>query len=106
MSENKHNHEPYLLDKLFDIQFSFKYNADCINQISESIDLFKAYQILLKSIKLNEDGTIPYFALSDVFNYYGGLDDLVINKNIQDLFNVNIMDLDLGPRDGGTTNGE
>ncbi|KAM9987311.1 hypothetical protein ACTFIZ_005355 [Dictyostelium cf. discoideum] len=98
MSENKHHHPSYFINSLLDIEFYSDCNADCIDQISKSIDLVKTYQILLKSIKLNEDGTIPYFDISDVFNYYEGLDDLVTNKNIQDLFNVNIMDLDMGPR--------
>ncbi|KAM9963915.1 hypothetical protein ACTFIW_005556 [Dictyostelium discoideum] len=95
MSEITHRHGSSLSEKFFDIEFTPRCSVKCINQLSECINMFKAYQILLGSIKINEDGTIPFFfLLSYVFNYYTGNDNFVENKNIQELFNVNILDLD------------
>ncbi|KAN0045643.1 hypothetical protein ACTA71_006021 [Dictyostelium dimigraforme] len=106
MSEITHHHASSMSEKFFDIEFTPKCNVSCINQISEFINMLKAYQILLKSIKINEDGTIPLFLLSDVYNYYIGNDNFVDNKNIQELFNVNILDLDFPfeKRSTGTPN--
>ncbi|EGC39211.1 hypothetical protein DICPUDRAFT_23669, partial [Dictyostelium purpureum] len=56
------------------------------------------YRILIeiyKHLKKNEDGSFPKFDPDDVFFYYEGRDDEIQDKNIQDLFDVDILSLNI-----------
>ncbi|EGC31932.1 hypothetical protein DICPUDRAFT_13521, partial [Dictyostelium purpureum] len=49
---------------------------------------------IFKSLKVSKDGTLPVFEFSDVFNYITG-EPILYQKNIQDLFKVNLLDFDI-----------
>ncbi|KAM9984041.1 hypothetical protein ACTFIZ_004734 [Dictyostelium cf. discoideum] len=81
------------LDNLFYFEFRKDCTAECIKDITAKFEIYKTATVLFQSLKVNEDGTLPPFRFLDVVNYYCGMDSLCENKNIQDLFSVNILDL-------------
>ncbi|KAM9959867.1 hypothetical protein ACTFIR_000968 [Dictyostelium discoideum] len=100
-----HTHEfngYFSYDKFKEFYFPGHCTVECLNDFIESLEKYKSISTLYKSLKVNEDGSLPPFNFSDVLNYYGGKDFLVDNngndsfnenKNIQDLFTINILDL-------------
>ncbi|EGC39210.1 hypothetical protein DICPUDRAFT_75219 [Dictyostelium purpureum] len=50
---------------------------------------------IFKHLKKNEDGSFPTFNIYDVYSYYEGRDDELQDKNIQDLFDVDILSMDI-----------
>ncbi|EGC39420.1 hypothetical protein DICPUDRAFT_23835, partial [Dictyostelium purpureum] len=85
----------------YDQYWSFEFREDCTNECLQSyiqkleLDVIRAQTILdvYKSLKVPEGGTIPKFNFGDVMFYYQEKDDAISNKNIQDLFNINLSNL-------------
>ncbi|EGC29483.1 hypothetical protein DICPUDRAFT_42812 [Dictyostelium purpureum] len=77
-----------------------------IKALEELSDAIKAHINLIKSLKKNEDGTLPSFYMGDVYACCeGNLDPRMnYNLNIQDLFNVNLQDLDFPNLKKGNSN--
>ncbi|KAM9959809.1 hypothetical protein ACTFIR_000910 [Dictyostelium discoideum] len=96
---NRNHHHPDFTEKLFQydnlLEFEFGKNctAECIKEVVERLEMYKTASILYQSLKVNEDGSLPPFQFRDVLHYQSGEDYLVENKNIQDLFTINLLDL-------------
>ncbi|KAM9945799.1 hypothetical protein ACTFIT_004074 [Dictyostelium discoideum] len=96
---NRNHHHPNFTENLFQydnlLEFEFGKNctAECIKEVVERLEMYKTASILYQSLKVNEDGSLPPFQFRDVLNYYIGEDHLVQDKNIQDFFTINILDL-------------
>ncbi|EGC35959.1 hypothetical protein DICPUDRAFT_78377 [Dictyostelium purpureum] len=84
------------LDIFYMNQYSENCNEACIQEYKTYMDeIIKKLQIISlinQSVKVKEDGTIPEFSICRVFAYYAGDEDA---EDIQDLFNINILDLDI-----------
>ncbi|KAM9974870.1 hypothetical protein ACTFIW_008340 [Dictyostelium discoideum] len=80
-------------EPLFDLEIPDGSTAEYISDLVESFDKYKSTAMLYASLKPKEDGTYPSFKFMDIINYYTGEDKHLINKNIQDLFTINILDL-------------
>ncbi|KAN0003133.1 hypothetical protein ACTFIZ_009307 [Dictyostelium cf. discoideum] len=78
---------------LFDIEIPDGCTAEYISDLVESFDKFKSTAMLYASLKPKEDGTYPSLKFIDIIDYYTGEDKHLFNKNIQDLFTINILDL-------------
>ncbi|EGC32835.1 hypothetical protein DICPUDRAFT_155190 [Dictyostelium purpureum] len=63
-------------------------------ELRETLDTFIT---LFRGIKLSKDGKIPMFSMFEVADYYEGKDRYLggVNKNIQDLFDINLLDLNI-----------
>ncbi|KAN0028730.1 hypothetical protein ACTFIV_010582 [Dictyostelium citrinum] len=99
MNRNHHHHHPdftenlFQYDNLLEFEFGEDCIAECIKEVVERLEMYKTASILYQSLKVNEDGSLPLFQFRDVLHYYSGSDHLVQDKNIQDLFTINILDL-------------
>ncbi|KAM9963900.1 hypothetical protein ACTFIW_005541 [Dictyostelium discoideum] len=82
-----------IYDKFQEFYFPSHCTVECLNDFIESLEKYKSISTLYKSLKVNEDGSLPRFNFSDVLYYYNGNDSFNENKNIQDLFTINILDL-------------
>ncbi|KAM9983279.1 hypothetical protein ACTFIZ_000170 [Dictyostelium cf. discoideum] len=80
-------------EQLFDIEIPDGSTAKYVSDLVESFEKYKSAAMLYASLKPKEDGTYPSFKFLDVINYYTGQDKYLFNKNIQDLFSINILDL-------------
>ncbi|EAL62522.1 hypothetical protein DDB_G0289843 [Dictyostelium discoideum AX4] len=95
---NRNHHHPdsteklLQYDNLLEFEFGKDCTAECIKEVVESLEMYKTASILYQSLKVNEDGSLPLFQFRDVLHYHSE-DYLVEDKNIQDLFTVNILDL-------------
>ncbi|EGC30181.1 hypothetical protein DICPUDRAFT_158100 [Dictyostelium purpureum] len=103
-NNNLHNHNFTLYGFLPDEDFLWDnifYMGGCteecrqnyIKALEELSDAIKGHISIIKSIKKNEDGTLPSIYLGDVNAFYEGTN--IMNPNIQDFFNVNLLDLNL-----------
>ncbi|KAM9979823.1 hypothetical protein ACTFIZ_006066 [Dictyostelium cf. discoideum] len=96
---SRNHHHPDFTEKLFqydnllEFEFGKDCTAECIKEVVERLEMYKTASILFQSLKVNEDGSLPPFQFRDVLNYRSGNDFLVQDKNIQDLFTINILDL-------------
>ncbi|KAM9960156.1 hypothetical protein ACTFIW_009281 [Dictyostelium discoideum] len=85
---DKNSYEP-----LYDIEIPDGSPAKLVSDLVESFEKYKSTAMLYASLKPKEDGTYPTFKFSDIMCYYSGDDRLLENKTIQDLFFINILDL-------------
>ncbi|KAM9960940.1 hypothetical protein ACTFIW_010100 [Dictyostelium discoideum] len=79
-------------EPLFDLEIPDGSTAEYVSGLVESFEKYKSTAMLYASLKPKEDGTYPSFKFLDVIDYYTG-NERLRNKNIQDLFTINILDL-------------
>ncbi|EGC38244.1 hypothetical protein DICPUDRAFT_91459 [Dictyostelium purpureum] len=83
---------------IFEVPLEKGCTIDCLQKYLEMLDdevkIFENVAKVYRSLKIEPDGTLPEFEFNDVINYYMGEFERLKNKNIQDLFNTNISELE------------